>query len=717
MIAWILRRLFKLVIFAMVAIVAVILALIYAPQAVRDSLAYVGDKINVGSKKLAPALVAERPVEKCKWLKQSWSDEDRAWFHNVSQGTATFPVPYAWFKELERPEFTLAGFVSRQGLTSDADYLARLGFIAPNKDCDPVAGADAPQGANVLPVGFAVLKGWTDPVTGLPQKEDALGLTCAACHTGQIHYNGTSLRIDGAPAMIDLANLERVIGLSICYADAFPTSLWRKSRFIDAILDGKKLTGEARDKERDLINDELGRTCNNEVSEKVKAEYGILQRRQQVHAEEGFGRLDALNRIGNQVFHDDLADPDKPGTPPEGFSVAEFDGNFAAHSAPVSFPPIWDVPHFLWAQYDASILDPRIRNVGEAIGVAAKLNMSAGDPAHPPFSSTAAIDVIGEVETRLQGKSPFVEPIGFKGLLAPDWKEAADTFPGDPKWALDPDKIVLGRKLYGELCVECHAGPVRDPEIPASDPRSFWMDPNWTTLPSGEKLFNPVQKTVAAMGTDPEQARVLTARQVKVPDNLGIDVGRDILEKCKMPNDPGLRKSFALNLMAVVSKVDEEWARSKGQQIPEGRPNCPNPKVFVPVVNADAAPGSTPRYLVKPHYRARPLDGVWATAPYLHNGSVPTLDDMLKPQAERPSKFCVGPLEFDPVKVGLSGGETESCEAGLTLLDTQQRGNSNRGHSFEAAAGIEDAALPAGVLGRKLTEDERSALVEYLKML
>ena len=98
-------------------------------------------------------------------------------------------------------------------------------------------------------------------MTGLPQKEDALGLTCAACHTGQIHYNGTSLRIDGAPAMIDLANLERIIGLSICYADAFPTSLWRKSRFIDAILDGKKLTGAARDKERRLINEELDRIC------------------------------------------------------------------------------------------------------------------------------------------------------------------------------------------------------------------------------------------------------------------------------------------------------------------------------------------------------------------------------------------------------------------------------------------------------------------------
>ena len=118
------------------------------------------------------------------------------------------------------------------------------------------------------------------------------------------------------------------------------------------------------------------------------------------------------------------------------------------------------------------------------------------------------------------------------------------------------------------------------------------MDPNWITLPSGERLFNPVQKTVAGMGTDPEQARVLTTRQVKVPDDLGVDVGRDILEKCKMPNDPGLRKSFALNLMAVVSKVDEEWAMEQGgSKSPKDAPTALNPKVFVPVVNAvDAAP-------------------------------------------------------------------------------------------------------------------------------
>ena len=58
-----------------------------------------------------------------------------------------------------------------------------------------------------------------------------------------------------------------------------------------------------------------------------------------------------------------------------GLTQAAFDGNFAPHTAPVSFPPIWDVPNFLWAQYDASILNPNIRNIGEAMGVAAKINM------------------------------------------------------------------------------------------------------------------------------------------------------------------------------------------------------------------------------------------------------------------------------------------------------------------------------------------------------
>ena len=67
--------------------------------------------------------------------------------------------------------------------------------------------------------------------------------------------------------------------------------------------------------------------------------------RQQKDTEEGFGRLDALNRIGNQVFSQDLTLS----------GVGGFEKNLHAQDAPVSFPPIWTVPWFKYAQYDASI--------------------------------------------------------------------------------------------------------------------------------------------------------------------------------------------------------------------------------------------------------------------------------------------------------------------------------------------------------------------------
>src|SRR5260370_17068936 len=51
-------------------------------------------------------------------------------------------------------------------------------------------------------------------------------------------------------------------------------------------------------------------------------------------------------------------------------------------------------------------------------------------------------------------------------------------------------------------------------------------------------------------------------------------------------------------------------------------------------------------------YKGRPLTGIWATPPYLHNGSVPTLYDLLLPPEDRPKSFYLGSREFDPAKVG-----------------------------------------------------------------
>jgi processive rubber oxygenase RoxA-like protein len=126
----------------------------------------------------------------------------------------------------------------------------------------------------------------------------------------------------------------------------------------------------------------------------------------------------------------------------------------------------------------------------------------------------------------------------------------------------------------------------------------------------------------------------------------------------------------------------------------------------------------------EPVYRARPLNGVWATAPYLHNGSVPSLYWMLKPAAERPTSFCQGHRDFDPDQVGFRvppGGET-SCKTGETLFTTTDGdgkaipGNSISGHSFEGPH-IDNYNYPKGVIGRGFSEEERYDLIEYLKTL
>lgn len=123
-------------------------------------------------------------------------------------------------------------------------------------------------------------------------------------------------------------------------------------------------------------------------------------------------------------------------------------------------------------------------------------------------------------------------------------------------------------------------------------------------------------------------------------------------------------------------------------------------------------------------YKPRPLEGVWATPPYLHNGSVPNLYQMLVPPQERDQKFFVGRREFDPVHVGYVTKPADEDDDDGFWLDTSIPGNRNIGHGFVADAETwrkhrenpEANPLPRGVIGPALTDEERWALVEYLKV-
>lgn len=99
-------------------------------------------------------------------------------------------------------------------------------------------------------------------------------------------------------------------------------------------------------------------------------------------------------------------------------------------------------------------------------------------------------------------------------------------------------------------------------------------------------------------------------------------------------------------------------------------------------------------------YIASFLDGIWLRAPYLHNGSVPTLHDLLEPIEKRPTVFYRGYDVYDQSKVGFVTSGQEAERIG-TRYDVSQRGSGNQGHTY----------------GTELQQKEKEALVEYLKTL
>ena len=92
------------------------------------------------------------------------------------------------------------------------------------------------------------------------------------------------------------------------------------------------------------------------------------------------------------------------------------------------------------------------------------------------------------------------------------------------------------------------------------------------------------------------------------------------------------------------------------------------------------------------------LDGIWLRAPYLHNGSVPTLRDLLNPPSERLKVFYRAYDVYDYDNVGFVSSGADAEREGV-IHDTNVRGKSNQGHEY----------------GTMLNSQQKAALIEYLK--
>ena len=215
--------------------------------------------------------------------------------------------------------------------------------------------------------------------------------------------------------------------------------------------------------------------------------------------------------------------------------------------------------------------------------------------------------------------------------------------PPFPHWTTR--KLPRGAELYKVHCQACHLPPVADLAADLNQPQpTYW----WEN--SQKKRFLIVKDVKATyVGTDPHEATDFINRTADTGD----------LGKGRVSAGAGLD----LVTNGIINKFFEKMKLTPAQQI-EWRGNR-DPK--------------DPAVRSQPIYKARPLTGIWAVSPYLHNGSVPNLYALLSPQNERPDTFWTGSKQFDPVKVGHDPSELK----GGYLYDVTRPGNSNHGHEFK----------------------------------
>jgi hypothetical protein len=555
----------------------------------------------------------QAPPEQLVHLDQGWTEEQQLQFHHTAQGTRL--VPYGWFMALEQPCLSLTGCE----MFADKTYLARFGFLA--SKAEPKLNPDG------LPVGFARQADFHDPDNGTTYP--VVGLTCAACHTGELYYGNFAVQVEGAPAEIEVTQFQKALGLAVGFTKLIP---FRYARFEKRVLGPN-----ASDQQKTDLKASFDKFLDNAKFEldNTKPGKGIYDN------QAGFDRTDALTRIGNQVFAVDMKNA----------------ANFAPANAPVRFPQIWDASWFNWVQYNSSISDPLVRNVGEALGVRAAAKLYGANA--QDFGNSVSIDGLKQLEWLLSGPAPY------QGLRPPNWPSV---FP-----VLDEKKIARGAELYKSICQPCHLPPAE--ELAADlkkTPPTYWWE-------NGQKKRFLIVKDVKQnfVGTDPHEEGDFIDRRA---DSGDLGKGR-------------VSAAVGLDLVTtgIVNKFFDKEKLTPAQQI-EWRGNR-DPSD--PVVRAE------------PIYKARPLTGIWAVSPYLHNGSVPNLYALLSPQNERPNRFWTGSKEFDPVKVG---HDTREINGGY-LYDVTQPGNDNHGHEFK------DGPRGNGVVGPALSPDDRLAIIEYLKSL
>ncbi len=603
---------------------------------------------------------------------------DRQAFYYTPQGAGLKDLRYKWLVNLELPW-------GKQRL-ADPVVMRRYGFLV-----DEVTARNPDR----LPVGFTK---HFDPALN----EELLDVTCAACHTGQLNVTSggrtRALRIDGGSANHAFTDAHMGQFLPTLIASMAATALnpLKFNRFANRVL-GPASTGGKWTLHRELrsvIATFVGIAWN----ERVRRLYPT---------QEGYGRTDALARIGNTVFAEHL--------------VAR---NYHVGDAPVSYPALWNIWKFDWVQYNASVSQPMARNIGESMGVGARYVLvdPTGNPlpAGARFRSTALIDSLNAIEHTLRKLKP------------PAWQE-------DILGKVDQAKAAQGLTLFNQHCVGCHGPHVAPPGIKLRNtPFKADSEPEWlvATLCADDIATDSNAAhnfSVNTVDITPTGMTAMELRQVARRAQEQWYARESVFLKGEL-KQPNLTSDSVAILEAQLAGLHNAMEQNLSQIDPSRLPlgaalsylgTMVREKAYAAghYTTTDQAEldgfGALDLPQVVDAYKSRPLAGIWATPPFLHNGSVPTVYDLLSAPAERPKTFKVGSREYDtkhlgladPAKVGLANADD------FWTFDTSLPGNHNTGHEFGPGykSGSHQQVRP-GLIGPKLSEEEKMAIIEYLKV-
>ena len=534
-------------------------------------------------------------------LNQGWTEADRQTFYGTRQGSYLMPLP--WFQALRRTDAD-AAFA--------ADQLQRYGYL--------------PSTAGALPVGFVRDGSAADPY---------VGMTCAACHTGQLRVQGVTWRIEGGRAKADFQHFLTDL------ATAASATLADQSRFdtFAASVLGQGASPAKVDKLRIDLTDWTARFTD-------------FMRASLPDPAWGPGRLDAFGMIFNRLTGLDLKDP----------------SNISRADAPVRYPFIWDAPrqdHTQWtgAAPNGTYLRGMARNTGEVFGVFGRF-----DPIPIPIHTA-----IYSNNVNLSGLQTLEEKV--VALKAPRFTDT-----GLP---IDQVKADRGAALFKSECSSCHGIQ------PSQLVQNAWNTPI-EAVGTDARTFERSKLTGAPRALEGTREPVLVGPALTDPSpKLDILANAVIgsLVHGALQLDPAIRQ-------AINRDVAERRLPIVGRATSGSTPTGAKANIEQATKDLYKLPKQDPGAA----YEARVLTGIWAVGPYLHNGSVPTLYDLLRPAAERPRQFAVGHEEFDPVKVGL---RTEAAPGRSMFVVDPVQGNGNQGHEY----------------GTGLSDPDRWALVEYLKTL